>query len=113
LLIAIDQEGGGVKRLPGPPTLSPAQMVDTGEVSVARQQGIATGRYLRGFGINFNIAPIVDVPTSTSSFLYQEKRRSRSTRARSLDAIGTTARLYRAVAMGDRQARSASGRLIR
>jgi beta-N-acetylhexosaminidase len=76
LLIAIDQDGGGVKRLPGPPTLSPAQMVDTGDVSVARQQGIATGRYLRGFGINFNIAPIVDVPTSTSSFLYQENRTS-------------------------------------
>jgi beta-N-acetylhexosaminidase len=74
LLIAIDQEGGGVKRLPGPPTLSPSQMVDTGKVSVARQQGIATGKYLRGFGINFNIAPIVDVPTSTSSFMYQEDR---------------------------------------
>jgi beta-N-acetylhexosaminidase len=74
LLIAIDQEGGGVKRLPGPPTLSPSQMVNTGKVSVARQQGIATGKYLRGFGINFNIAPIVDVPTSTSSFLYRENR---------------------------------------
>jgi beta-N-acetylhexosaminidase len=74
LLIAIDQEGGGVKRLPGPPTLSPSQMVDTGKVSVATQQGIATGKYLRGFGINFNIAPVVDVPTSTSSFLYQENR---------------------------------------
>jgi beta-N-acetylhexosaminidase len=74
LLIAIDQEGGGVKRLPGPPTLSPSQMVETGRVSVARQQGIATGQYLRGFGINFNIAPVVDVPTSTSSFLYQENR---------------------------------------
>ena len=74
LLIAIDQEGGGVKRLPGPPSLSPSQMVDTGKASVARQQGIATGKYLRGFGINFNIAPIVDVPTSMSSFLYQENR---------------------------------------
>ncbi len=74
LLIAIDQEGGGVKRLPGPPTLSPSQMVETGKVSVARRQGIATGKYLRGFGINLNIAPVVDVPTSTSSFMYQENR---------------------------------------
>jgi beta-N-acetylhexosaminidase len=74
LLIAIDQEGGEVKRLPGPPTLSPSQMVATGKVSVARQQGVATGRYLRGFGINFNIAPILDVPTSTNSFMYQENR---------------------------------------
>jgi beta-N-acetylhexosaminidase len=74
LLIAIDQEGGGVKRLPGPPTLSPSQMVATGKVAVAGQQGISTGKYLRGFGINFNIAPVVDVPTSTSSFLYEENR---------------------------------------
>ena len=74
LLIAIDQEGGGVVRLPGPPTLAPSQMVRTHRVSVARQQGIATGAFLRGFGINFNIAPLVDVPTSTSSFLYQENR---------------------------------------
>ncbi len=74
LLIAIDQEGGGVKRLPGPPTLSPSQMVGARKVSVATAQGIATGRYLRGFGINLNIAPIVDVPTSTSSFLYEENR---------------------------------------
>ncbi len=49
-------------------------MVQTGKVSVATRQGIATGRYLRGFGINFNIAPIVDVPTSASSFLYREDR---------------------------------------
>jgi beta-N-acetylhexosaminidase len=74
LLIAIDQEGGGVKRLPGPPSLSPSQMVQSGKVSVATRQGVATGRYLRGFGINFNIAPIVDVPTSASSFLYLENR---------------------------------------
>lgn len=74
LLIAIDQEGGGVKRLPGPPTISPSRMVATGKVSVARQQGIATGKYLRGVGINLNIAPIVDVPTSPNSFMYRENR---------------------------------------
>jgi beta-N-acetylhexosaminidase len=74
LLIAIDQEGGAVKRLPGPPTRSPAQMVATGRVSVASEQGLATGGYLRQMGINLNIAPIVDVPTSRSSFMYQEGR---------------------------------------
>jgi beta-N-acetylhexosaminidase len=74
LLIAIDQEGGGVKRLPGPPTLSPAQMAGTGRVTVARQQGIATGKYLKGLGITLNIAPILDVPTSTNSFMYRENR---------------------------------------
>jgi beta-N-acetylhexosaminidase len=101
LLIAIDQEGGGVKRLPGPPTLSPSQMVDTGKVSVARQQGIATGKYLRGFGINFNIAPIVDVPTSTSSFLYKEGR-TFSFNANSVARYGT------AFALGQQSQRVAS-----
>ena len=51
LLIAIDQEEADVERLPGPPSLSPSQMVQTGKVSVSNQQGIATGRYLRGFRI--------------------------------------------------------------
>jgi beta-N-acetylhexosaminidase len=101
LLIAIDQEGGGVKRLPGPPSLSPSQMVDTGKVSVARQQGAATGRYLRGFGINFNIAPIVDVPTSTSSFLYEENR-TFSFNANSVARYGT------AFALGQQSERVAS-----
>jgi beta-N-acetylhexosaminidase len=101
LLIAIDQEGGGVKRLPGPPSLSPSQMVSTGEVSVARQQGIATGRYLRRFGINLNIAPIVDVPTSTSSFLYAENRTF------SFNA-NSTARYGTAFALGQQSQRVAS-----
>jgi beta-N-acetylhexosaminidase len=101
LLIAIDQEGGGVKRLPGPPSLSPSQMVGTGKVSVAKQQGIATGKYLRGFGINFNIAPIVDVPTSTSSFLYRENR-TFSFNANSVARYGT------AFALGQQSQRVAS-----
>jgi beta-N-acetylhexosaminidase len=75
LLIAVDQEGGEVKRLPnGPPTLSPPQIAATGKVSVARGQGRATGRYLKSLGINMDLAPVVDVPTSHSSFVYQQGR---------------------------------------
>src|SRR4051812_13749668 len=58
LLIAIDQEGGIVKRLPGPPTSAPPQMLSA---TVARAQGLATGRYLAGFGINTDLAPVLDV----------------------------------------------------
>jgi beta-N-acetylhexosaminidase len=62
LLIAIDQEGGEVKRLPGPPdqplsTLSPA---------AALREGSATGRYLRSYGVNVDLAPVVDLGLSTS-----------------------------------------------
>src|SRR5262249_22525736 len=50
LLIAIDQEGGIVKRLAdGPPSLSPREM---GSAAVARSQGAATGSYLRRLGID-------------------------------------------------------------
>jgi beta-glucosidase-like glycosyl hydrolase len=42
LLIAVDQEGGVVKRLPGPPTAAPRAMQTA---AAARAQGLATGRY--------------------------------------------------------------------
>ena len=75
LLIATDQEGGGVKRLDwAPPTLSPPQMGATGSAATAAAQGKATGRLLACAGINNNLAPVADVPSSTASFMYQEGR---------------------------------------
>jgi len=61
LLIMIDQEGGQVSRLPGPPGRSPAEVGDTDSVAVARSEGRATGRSLAGVGINVDLAPVVDV----------------------------------------------------
>jgi beta-N-acetylhexosaminidase len=58
LLIAVDQEGGIVKRLPGPPTLAPPQMTTA---AVARSQGLATARNLRSVGINLDLAPVLDI----------------------------------------------------
>ncbi len=58
LLIAVDQEGGLVKRLPGAPTLAPPQMQTA---AVARAQGLATGRYLRSLGVRLDLAPVLDV----------------------------------------------------
>jgi beta-N-acetylhexosaminidase len=66
LLIAIDQEGGAIKRLPGPPTKAPAEMRSAAE---ALAQGRATGRYLRGLDIGIDLAPVLDVPSSPSSFI--------------------------------------------
>jgi beta-N-acetylhexosaminidase len=75
LLIAVDQEGGSIKRIPwAPPTLSPPQMGADGRASTARAQGAATGQALRGLGINVDFAPVADVPSSTSSFLYRQGR---------------------------------------
>jgi beta-N-acetylhexosaminidase len=75
LLIATDQEGGSVKRIPwAPPTLSPPQMGANGSTSVALNQGSATGNALLSLGINNDLAPVADVPASTSSFMYQQGR---------------------------------------
>jgi beta-N-acetylhexosaminidase len=75
LLIATDQEGGQVKRVPGvEPTLSPPEMAATGQVSTASSQGQATGTGLRRWGINWDLAPVVDVPTSTHAFIWRQGR---------------------------------------
>jgi beta-N-acetylhexosaminidase len=70
LLIATDQEGGLVKRLPaGPPFKSPAEMGAAGSASQARLAGTDTGKYLRAASLNVDLAPVLDVPSSNSSFL--------------------------------------------
>ena len=75
LLIAVDQEGGQVKRLPaGPPSLSPPQIAARGSTAVASEQGKATGRYLKQRGINMDLAPVVDVPTFRGAFIWQQGR---------------------------------------
>ncbi|MCA1690467.1 MAG: beta-N-acetylhexosaminidase [Actinobacteria bacterium] len=61
LLVAIDQEGGLVKRLPGPPGHSPAELGRIGDTGLARREGVATGRSLARVGVNVDLAPVVDV----------------------------------------------------
>ena len=75
LLIAIDQEGGSVKRIPwAPPTLTVPQMGRLGSTAVARAQGQRTGAALRRLGINVDLAPVADIPRSAASFMLQQGR---------------------------------------
>jgi beta-N-acetylhexosaminidase len=74
LLIATDQEGGQVKRLPwAPPGLAPPQMGAQGSAT-SGEQGRQTGAALRAAGINVDLAPVVDVAHSSSSFIWREGR---------------------------------------
>jgi beta-N-acetylhexosaminidase len=58
LLVAVDQEGGEVRRLPSlPPAEPPARM----PASRAGPLGTATGRALRHLGITVDLAPVADV----------------------------------------------------
>jgi beta-N-acetylhexosaminidase len=60
LLVMVDQEGGLVKRLPGPPTASAEEMGRRG-AAFSRRQGRATASSLRDVGINVDLAPVLDV----------------------------------------------------
>jgi beta-N-acetylhexosaminidase len=60
LLIASDQEGGQVRRLPGPPNASAAAMAARGAAYVERQ-GRRTGRSMAAMGVNVDLAPVLDV----------------------------------------------------
>jgi beta-N-acetylhexosaminidase len=74
-VIAVDQEGGQVKRISwAPPTMSAYQMGVDGRTSVAYSQGASTASALRGLGLNVDFAPVADVPTSYSSFMYLQHR---------------------------------------
>jgi len=74
-IIAVDQEGGAIKRISwAPPTLTVPQMGALGSTSTAHYQGNITATALRGLGINMNFAPVADVPASTASFMYKQGR---------------------------------------
>ena len=62
-LVAIDQEGGEVKRFPAePPEIAPVEIDDEGGPELAREEGLATGRALARLGIDVDLAPVLDVP---------------------------------------------------
>jgi beta-N-acetylhexosaminidase len=60
LLIMVDQEGGLVKRLAGPPTASAQRMGSSG-AGFSRRQGRATAANLGGLSVNVDLAPVLDV----------------------------------------------------
>jgi beta-N-acetylhexosaminidase len=67
LLIAADQEGGAVRRLPwAAPTVAPARITTTEE---AGSQAASAAAALARVGINVDLAPVADTPSSPRSFL--------------------------------------------
>ena len=86
LLVMVDQEGGLVRRLPGPPKPS-AEEVGRRSPAAARKLGRATGDSLRSMGVNVNLAPVLDVPRR-GGFIDQQQR-GYSRKAGRVGRIGT------------------------
>ncbi len=63
LLICMDQENGAVRRLGEGTTIFPGSMLlgATDNPQNAYDVGVATGKELKALGINWNLAPVVDV----------------------------------------------------
>ena len=67
LLVAVDQEGGSVRRLRwAPPTLAAAGMT---RPATALSQSHAAAAAMRDAGIGIDLAPVADVLSTTRSFL--------------------------------------------
>ena len=75
LLLMTDQEGGLVRRLPGPPVLAEKQIGQSASPAAqARQAGTGAAANLRAAGLNVNLAPVLGVYRSAGDFLDQYGR---------------------------------------
>jgi beta-N-acetylhexosaminidase len=72
LLVTVDQEGGLVRRLPGPPKLSAIAIGARGP-AFSERAGRATGKSLRGMGVNVDLAPVLDIGRPGSFITDQER----------------------------------------
>lgn len=75
LLLMTDQEGGAVRRLPGGPALSERQVGQAADpVAAAALAGREAGENLAGFGLNVNLAPVLDVYDRPGDFIDRSGR---------------------------------------
>ncbi len=78
LLLMVDQEGGEVRRLPGAPVNSEkfigSRPTAKQRNTLARQAGRGAGQNLLSFGLNVNLAPVLDVFRAPGDFDDQFQR---------------------------------------
>jgi len=88
LLLMTDQEGGQVRRLPGAPVLSEKQIGESSDPSAqATLAGHGAAANLRGFGLDVNLAPVLDVFRTPGNFI-DEFGRSYSSDPHAAAALG-------------------------
>jgi beta-N-acetylhexosaminidase len=74
LIIATDQEGGLVRRIPWAPPNRSAETLGTLPDARSVRSGSATAAALRALGINVDLAPVADVPAGPSDFIERQHR---------------------------------------
>lgn len=88
LLLMTDQEGGEVRRLPGPPALSEGAIGERPDrIALAAAAGRGAAQTLSAAGLNVNLAPVLDVYRQRGNFI-DEYRRSYSANGRTVAAVG-------------------------
>jgi len=77
LLIAVDEEGGKVSRISSnknlveTPFKSPRELYLSGGLALVREDTIEKSKILDELGINLNLAPVVDVSTNQTDYIYE------------------------------------------
>jgi beta-N-acetylhexosaminidase len=74
LLIATDQEGGLVRRIPWAPPKRSAAALGALPTSFSGTAGRKAGAALHAIGINLDLAPVADVPAGPADFIEQQRR---------------------------------------
>ena len=69
ILLAVDQEGGPIRRLPWAPPAASAQTLGQGSAAHLATEARATAAALRKAGIDIDFAPVADTQLSPRSFL--------------------------------------------
>lgn len=88
LLLMTDQEGGQVRRLPGPPLQSEKQIgASANPAARAAEAGTDAGRTLASAGMNVNLAPVLDVYRTPGDFDDQSGR-AYSSNPRTVSTLG-------------------------
>ncbi len=76
LLTAVDEEGGTVTRVSSNPNLvsekfkSPRELYQAGGFDKIREDTINKSKILKNLGLNLNLAPVVDVSTNSTDYMY-------------------------------------------
>ena len=77
LIFGVDEEGGTVVRVSSHKAFrsskfqSPQELWKKGQLPTILEDSKEKSELLKSIGLNMNLAPVVDVPTKTSSFIYK------------------------------------------